>query len=106
VRIVGTGRETRRQRAGPTLARREHLRPDARARQHDGVRGAILGVPHGPAPPSGTHRFGFFVFEQPGEFEQPAYGDNITKWDYEAYLAASGTKEPVSSNWILVHHDA
>lgn len=34
------------------------------------------------------------------------YGDNITRWDYEAYLKENGVAAPVASNWILVHHDA
>ena len=59
----------------------------------------------GPAPPSGAHRYGFFVWEQQGEVADPQFGDNRTALDYEAFLReAKISSPPVASNWIIVHH--
>lgn len=59
---------------------------------------------HGPSPPSGAHRYGFFIFEQTSKLPDPMFGDNITKWDYERYLTEANVGAPVASNWILVQH--
>jgi phosphatidylethanolamine-binding protein (PEBP) family uncharacterized protein len=53
----------------------------------------------GPSPPSGSHRYVQWLFEQPSKLSFEAFPDAIQKWDYEAFLQKYGLGRPVASNW-------
>ena len=62
----------------------------------------------GPSPPWGSHRYGQFLFEQPGtaklEFETLPSPDGIYNWDHAAFIARYGLGAPVASNFHMTQH--
>eukprot|EP00811_Abedinium_folium_P000960 NODE_10880_length_1323_cov_4.286789.p1 GENE.NODE_10880_length_1323_cov_4.286789~~NODE_10880_length_1323_cov_4.286789.p1 ORF type:complete len:388 (-),score=108.02 NODE_10880_length_1323_cov_4.286789:89-1252(-) len=65
----------------------------------------------GPSPPSGSHRYAQWLFEQPeGRIEFEEMPASIIQWDYEAFAKKHGFGEPVASNWHVTqfadHRDA
>jgi len=56
----------------------------------------------GPSPPSGSHRYAQWLFEQPNGTNVINFApmpDSIIQWDYEAFIANYHLGEPVASNW-------
>ena len=60
----------------------------------------------GPSPPAGSHRYGQFVFEQPGKLQFDVYPANasIVQWDYAKFITTYGLGQPVASNWHVTQH--
>ncbi|TGO46560.1 hypothetical protein BOTNAR_0579g00010 [Botryotinia narcissicola] len=66
----------------------------------------------GPAPPPGSapHRYSFYLFEQPADFDAakyaPAAGKPLSNWyrmrfDLDAWQKMAGLGEPVAENYFL-----
>ena len=62
----------------------------------------------GPSPPWGSHRYGQFLFAQPGrvDFEKLPSPTGIYNWDYDAFIARYGLGKPVASNFHMTQHMA
>lgn len=60
----------------------------------------------GPSPPSGSHRYGQWLFRQAsGRIDYETLDDDArTNWDYEAFIAGHELGEIVASNWHVTQH--
>lgn len=59
-----------------------------------------------PGPPVGSHRYGFFLFEQPSlDLDFETFPDKGYQWDFRAYLLTYGFGLlPVAANWHVTQH--
>lgn len=62
-----------------------------------------------PTPGGGSHRYGLFLFLQPGgrtpiEFA-PLNNSVIIQWDYADFIDSYDLSEPIASNWFIAQHD-
>jgi len=59
----------------------------------------------GPSPPTGSHRYAQWLFEQPdGEIDFEDMPDSIIQWDYEAFIEKHNLASPVASNWHVTQY--
>ena len=60
----------------------------------------------GPSPPSGSHRYGQFLFKQKGhiDFETFSVNSSHVQWDYLNFTKAYGLGDVIASNWHITEH--
>lgn len=60
----------------------------------------------GPSPPWGSHRYGQFLFEQPGliEYETLPSPKGIYNWGYDQFIANYSLGKPVATNYHMTQH--
>ena len=60
---------------------------------------------HGPSPPSGSHRYGLFVFYQPNGFINfTALTTPIINWNYSTFIDTHSLGAPMYANWHVTLH--